>query len=127
MALAAALHSSSVVMMVVSKCAWVGDVVIFVIRTLSTAVGDAEVARAGVGGVRTGVVLDGAAALESGARVHKCSTVDREGAVRAAVVNNGRGGSSEVASEGLDVVARGGGLGVVSLALAADATPGTAF
>lgn len=99
---------------------------IFVFRTLSTAVGDAEVARARVGGVGAGVVLDGAAALESGSRVHECSTVDREGAVRAAVVNNGRGGSSEVASEGLDVVARGR-RGVVSLALAADATPSTAF
>lgn len=95
-------------------------------RTLSTAVGDAEVTRAGVGGVGAGVVLDGAAALDSSTLVHECSTVDREGAVRAAVVNDGRGGSSEVTSEGLDIVARSR-RGVVALVLAADATLSAAF
>lgn len=88
------------------------------IRTLGTAVGDAEVAGAGVGGVGAGIVLDGAAALNGGARVHECGTVDGEGTLRIAGVNDSRGGTSEVAGEGLDVVALG---------LAADAAPCAAF
>lgn len=77
------------------------------LRTLGTAVGDAEVARARVGGVGAGVVLDGAAALDGGTRVDECSAVHGEGTLRIARVNDSRGGSTEVASEGLDVVALG--------------------
>lgn len=92
-------------------------------RTLSTAVGDAEVTLARVGGVGTGVVLDGTAALDSGALVHKGGTVHGEGTLGIARVNNSRGGSSKVTSEGLDVVA----LGLVVVVLAAGATPGAAL
>lgn len=95
-------------------------------RTLSTAFGDAEVALAGVGGVGAGVVLDGAAALESGTLVHEGSTVHGEGTLGVARVNDSRGGTSKVAGEGLDVVARGLGI-VVILVLAAHTTPGAAW
>ena len=90
---------------------------------MSTAVGDAEVTLAGVGGVGAGVVLDGAAALESGAFVHKGGTVHGEGALGIARVNDSRGGSSEVAGEGLDVVA----LSLCVVVLAAGTTPSAAL
>lgn len=93
-------------------------------RTLSTAVGDAEVTLAGVGGVGAGVVLDGAAALDSGTLVDKGGTVHGEGTLGIARINDSRGGSSEVASEGLDVVARG--LGVVSILVLAAHTASSA-
>lgn len=85
---------------------------------MSTAVRDAEVTRARVGGVGASVVLDGAATLDSSTFVHKRGTVHREGTLRIARVSDSRGGSSEVASEGLNVVSRG--RSVVTLTLAAD-------
>lgn len=74
--------------------------------TLSVAVGNIDISATAVGNSSASVVLDGTAALESGALVQEGGAVDGEGTVSGVVLDDWGRGTAESAVEGLDVVAR---------------------